>query len=134
MSAFYVDIVVADLLRASHVSKDALAANLNSPEFRYRMMAFREMGQGGGYTDYSRGYRAFEVEHPGIEKGVITDETIDTYVLYHLMKAGYDNYKNKAGAIPAGLPPALTFWAAHGGFNSLNNPANKKWLAELANY
>lgn len=131
VSAFYADVCMAIGLKKAGVNSDDIAEALKSPAMTERMRAFREFGRKSTYDDYSRAYRRLEVPHPGVKDDKIVD--IQTRTLVRLMAAGYDKYSNRGGEVIAGMPPALTFWTAHGGFGTLRaSAANNEWLHRLA--
>lgn len=114
--AFYVDASIARVLRQAGNSSEEISDKLSSPSMWARLVAFRALGGKSTYQDYSNAYRRLETAHPGAQSdGRIHDTEART--LFHLALAGYENFENDALAVTKGLPPALQFWMAHGGYS-----------------
>lgn len=132
VTAFYIDTSIAGALRSSEMDSEEVSRAMVSESLYARMVAFRAFGSKDGYEDYSDAYRLLEVSHPGVdENGVIVNPEART--LYNLAKANYESFDNEALSVTRGLPPAVQFWVAHGGFNLLrSSEENALWQDSLA--
>ncbi len=134
VTAFYIDTSVAGALRSSEMSSEEVSRAMVSESLYARMVAFRAFGPKDGYDDYSDAYRLLEVSHPGVDENV-TIVNPEARTLYNLAKANYESFDNEALSVTRGLPPAVQFWVAHGGFNLLrSSEENAQWQDELAQH